>query len=68
MERHDRVEERDNERRTTNWAKEVYLSDEYAKYCKEFLTMISEFQCMWDVHLGGNNVAKDRIELTTENT
>lgn len=37
--------------------------DWYAQYIYEFLSIRSEFQSMWDDHLGCITTAKNRIEL-----
>lgn len=48
MERHYKLEMTDSQMLTHNSEEEVLLSDEYAKYRKEFLAMNSKLQSMLD--------------------
>lgn len=68
MARHTDALQEDSQQLTHNWPDEVDLSNNYGQYCQQFIDMLSEFEHMWDRHLGRINAAKHRIELNDRNT
>lgn len=68
IEQYHTVKQTDRERLTRNREDKVHKSDELVSYLEEFLTMILEFQCKWEGHIGWISIANGWIELTPEKT
>lgn len=67
MTRYKDVEAKDDLNLKLDWKSKTQLSDDYAEYRDQLLSMLSEFQFIQDGQLGQLNIAKHRIELTNEN-
>lgn len=65
---HKALEQLKDEKLKLIWKNKVQLSNKYGGYRKQFLHMLTEFQSMWDEHIGQVNIAKHCIELTLDNT
>lgn len=68
MARHTDVLQEDNQRLAHNWRDKVDLSNNHGQYRQQLIDMLSEFESMWDGHLGRISTAKHRIELSDPNT
>lgn len=60
---HEQVTEEDKTRITENWRNQTTIPEKYKKHNDEFLQPLSEFQDIWDRHLGPIKTAGHRIKL-----
>lgn len=68
QERHATVQNKDTERLTHDWRNKIDISEKYDEYQNSFVDMLSQFQHLWDGHLGRIATAKHRIELIDPTT
>lgn len=66
--RHKEVEARDDENLRLHWDSKVQPSNEYAEYRDQLPNILSKVRSLWVVHVGQVCIAKQRIELTSDNT
>lgn len=64
MRKHEDVKLADEERLEQDWRNEAVTSDDYEEAKDEFIKMLSEFEMIWDGHLGRIQNAKHRIALS----
>lgn len=58
MMRNKDVEAKDDHNLKLDWKNEAQLSNDYARYCDAFLSVLRKFQFMRNGHLGQVNIAK----------
>lgn len=65
IDNHATVQKKDAEKWNEDWRSEVNMPSAYKSYKPGFLEVLSEFEAMWDGHLGLIKAVVHRIELTT---
>lgn len=68
MENHANVQDEDTNRLTHDWREKIDISDKYGKHRGDIIYILSQFEHMWDGHLGRITTAKHRIELLEPTT
>lgn len=64
MRNHEAVEKIHEERINQDWRHKVKIADCYVQLTEMFIEMFSDFQLMWDAHLGCKNIEKTLLDLS----
>lgn len=63
MENHEEVTQKDETRLTEDRRNEITVPDKYKDHKVAFLQLLTEFENMWEGHLGRIKTARHQIEL-----
>lgn len=68
VDRQKKFQVNDKNRKTKNWEDKIQLGNPFEEYREDFFRFLSEFESMWDGHLGWIRIAKHWIGLTADDT